>query len=131
MPHKVVIIADPGIDTAFAIALALNDPGLDVLALLATPGNVPAEQATQNVHTIIEQLDPPRWPRLGAAPPVRYETDATDMHGPGGLGGVTFPCVKKHTTVASDKQLVELVHDFPHQVAVVALGPLTVLATAL
>jgi inosine-uridine nucleoside N-ribohydrolase len=131
MPQRVVIIADPGIDTAFAVALALSDPSLDVLALLATPGNVAADQATQNVHTLIEQLDPPRWPRLGAAPPVVYEIDGTDLHGPGGLGGVTFPGVKKHTTVASDKQLVELVREFPRQITVINLGPLTVLAQAL
>jgi inosine-uridine nucleoside N-ribohydrolase len=131
MPQRVVIIADPGIDTAFAVALALNDPSLDVLGLLATPGNVPADQATQNVHTLIEQLDPARWPRLGAAPPVVYDMDGTDLHGPGGLGGVTFPGVKKHTTVASDKQLVELVREFPRQVTIVILGPLTVLAQAL
>jgi inosine-uridine nucleoside N-ribohydrolase len=131
MPHRVVLIADPGIDTAFAVALALNDASLDVLAILASAGNVAAEQATQNVHTLIEQLDPPRWPRLGAAPPVVYDSDATDMHGPGGLGGVTFAGVKKHTTVTSDKLLVELVREFPRQIAVVCLGPLTVLAHAL
>jgi inosine-uridine nucleoside N-ribohydrolase len=131
MPHRVVLIADPGIDTAFAIALALNDPALEVLAVLATPGNVAADQATQNVHTLIEQLDPPRWPRLGAAPQVIYDMDAVDMHGPGGLGGVSFAGIKKHTTASSDKQLVELVHEFPRQIAVVCLGPLTVLAQAL
>ena len=102
-----------------------------MLGLLATPGNVAAEQATQNVHTLIEQLDPPRWPRLGAAPPVVYDIDGTDLHGPGGLGGVSFPGVKKHTTVASDKQLVDLVREFPRQITVVNLGPLTVLAQAL
>src|SRR5436305_15004484 len=107
MRQRVVLIADPGIDTAFAVALALNDPTLDVLGLLATPGNVPAEQATQNVHTLVELLDPPRWPRLGAAPPVVYDLDGTDVHGPGGLGGVSFPTLKKHNTVTSDKQLVE------------------------
>src|SRR3954454_8340144 len=131
MAQRVVLIADPGIDTAFAVALALNDPALDVVGLLATPGNVSAEQATQNVHILIEQLDPPRWPRLGAAPPIIYDADGTDLHGPGGLGGVTFPCVKKHTPVASDKQLVELVHEFPRQLTVVNLGPLSVLAHAL
>jgi inosine-uridine nucleoside N-ribohydrolase len=131
MPQRVVIIADPGIDTAFAVALALNDPLLDVLGVLATPGNVAADQATQNVHTLIEQLDPPRWPRLGSAPPVTYDMDGADLHGPGGLGGVTFPGVKKHTTVASDKQLVELIREFPRQVTVINLGPLTVLGQAL
>ena len=52
------------------MALALHDPELDVLGLAATAGNVSAEQATRNVHILIEQLDPPRWPRLGAALPV-------------------------------------------------------------
>lgn len=131
MPQRVVLIADPGIDTTFAIALALNDPSLDVIGLLATPGNVAAEQATQNIHTLVERFDPPRWPRLGSAPPVTYDNDGTDLHGPGGLGGVSFPGAKKHATAASDKQLVELIREFPRQVTIVNLGPLTVLAQAL
>jgi inosine-uridine nucleoside N-ribohydrolase len=131
MPQKVILVADPGIDTAFAVALALNDPTLEVHGLLATAGNVSHEQETQNVHILIEQLDPPRWPRLGAAPPVIYDTDGAALHGPGGLGGVSFPCVKKHTPIASDKLLIELVREFPKQVTVVTLGPLTVLANAL
>src|SRR5947199_1449448 len=106
MAQKVVLVADPGIDTAFAIALALNDPDLDVLGLLATAGNVGHEQATQNVHILIEQLDPPRWPRLGAAPNVVYDMDATYLHGPGGLGGVTFSIARKHAPPASDKRLI-------------------------
>jgi inosine-uridine nucleoside N-ribohydrolase len=124
-------VADPGIDTAFAVALALNDPGLEVLGLLATAGNVGHEQATQNVHILIEQLDPPRWPRLGAAPPVTYDMDGTALHGPGGLGGITFTSIKKHSPPGSDKRLVELVREYPNQITVIALGPLTVLAQAI
>ena len=60
-----------------------------------------------------------------------YDNDGTDLHGPGGLGGVSFPGVKKHTTVASRQTLVELVREFPRQVTVINLGPLTVLARAL
>jgi len=131
MPQRVALIADPGIDTAFAIALALNDPSLEILALLATAGNVSAEQATQNTHLILEQIDPIRWPVLAAAPAVVYEFDGTELHGPGGLGGVTLPCTKKHATLPSDRVLVELIHDFPHSVTVINLGPLTVLAHAL
>jgi inosine-uridine nucleoside N-ribohydrolase len=127
----VVLIADPGIDTACAVALALNDPALDVVGLLATAGNVAADQATKNAHTIVELLDPPRWPRLGTAPAVKYDMDALDFHGPGGMGGVSFPCAKKHNTVTSDKLLIEIVHEFSRQVTVVNLGPLTVLAQAL
>ncbi len=68
MPRKVIIDTDPGIDDAVALTLALFDPTLEVIALTATAGNVFPEQATRNVQTIVEQLDPPRWPRIGAAP---------------------------------------------------------------
>jgi inosine-uridine nucleoside N-ribohydrolase len=128
---KVILVADPGIDGAFAIALALFDPELEVLCLGATAGNVPAEQATQNIQTIVEQLDPPRWPRLGAAPLVEYDVDGTRLHGPNGLGGIQFPCAQLHHAHASDKLLVDLVRLHPKEVSVICLGPLTVLARAL
>ena len=131
MPQKVILVADPGIDTAFAIALALHDPNLDVLGLLATAGNVGADQATSNVHILIDQLDPPKWPRLGAAPQVEYELDGTALHGPDGLGGVTVACTKLHSPTPSDKLLVELVRENAKEVTVINLGPLTVLARAL
>jgi inosine-uridine nucleoside N-ribohydrolase len=131
MAHKVVLVCDPGIDGAFAVALALNDPEVQVLGLAATAGNVPAEQATKNVHILIEQLDPPRWPRLGAAPPVEYEIDGIRLHGPEGLGGVSFPCAQLHHPHASDKLLVDLIRQHPKEVTVVCMGPLTVMARAL
>ena len=131
MSRKIIIVADPGIDTAFAVALALNDPALEVVGLLPTAGNVPAEQATANVHTLIDVLDPPKWPRLAAALPARYDLDGLALHGPGGLGGVTFPTATRHTLHPADKVLVELAHEYPRQVTVINLGPLTTLATAL
>src|SRR5262249_14270280 len=131
MARKVILVADPGIDTAFAVALALQDPELDVIGLAATAGNVSAEQATRNVHIVVEQLDPARWPRLGAALPVEYEVDGTKLHGPDGLGGVSFPCAQLHHTHPSDKVLIDLVRQYPKEVTIVVLGPLTVLARAL
>jgi inosine-uridine nucleoside N-ribohydrolase len=131
MARKVILVADPGIDGAFAVALALRDPDIDLVGLAATAGNVPAEQATRNVHILIEQLDPPRWPRLGAALPVEYETDLVKLHGPGGLGGVDFPCAQLHHPHPSDKLISDLVRLHPKEVAVVMLGPATVFARAL
>src|SRR5262249_15582574 len=83
-----------------------------------------------NVQTLVEQTDPPRWPRLGAALPVEYDIDGTQLHGPGGLGGVTFPCAQLHHQHSSDKLLSDLVRLHPREVTVLALGPLTVLARA-
>ncbi len=131
MPRKVILIADPGIDTAFAVALALNDTNLDVVGLLPTAGNVSAEQATANCHTLIDVMDPLKWPKLAAALPARYGTDGLALHGPGGLGGVTFPSAMRHTLHPADKMLCELAHEHPRQVTVINLGPLTTLAAAL
>jgi inosine-uridine nucleoside N-ribohydrolase len=131
MARKVIIISDPGIDGAFAVTLALHDPDLEVLALAATAGNVPAEQATKNVHTLVEQLDPPRWPRLGAALPVEYEVDGLRLHGPGGLGGIEFPCAQLHHPHPADKLIIDLVRQNPKQVTLLVMGPATVLARAL
>jgi inosine-uridine nucleoside N-ribohydrolase len=131
MARKIIIVADPGIDAAFAVTLAMLDPDLDLLGLAATAGNVPAERATRNVHVLVEQLDPPRWPRLGAALPVEYDRDATDLYGPDGLGGAEFPCAQLHHPHPSDKLITDLVHLHPREVAVVLLGPATVFARAL
>lgn len=130
MARNVVVIADPGIDGAFAIVLALRDPELNVLAVVATAGNVPADQATNNVQIVVERTDPPRWPRLGAALPVEYEVDGRRLHGSDGLGGSAYPCARLHHPHPGDKVIIDLVRQHPKDVTVVVLGPLTVLASA-
>jgi inosine-uridine nucleoside N-ribohydrolase len=129
--RKVIVVNDPGIDGAFALALAMYDHDLEVLAVAATAGNVDAEQATRNVHIVVEQTDPPRWPRIGTALPAAYDTDGKRLHGPGGLGGVSFPCVQPHHSHASDKLLNDLVRQNPKEVALIVLGPMTVVARAM
>jgi inosine-uridine nucleoside N-ribohydrolase len=131
MAQKSILIVDPGIDTAFAVALAFLEPEIDVLALAATAGNVSAEQATLNVHTIIGQLDPQRWPRIGAALPIMYELDGTKLHGADGLGNANFPAVSLHAPHVSDRLIVEMVKAEPHEVTIICLGPMTMLARAI
>src|SRR5262249_53352270 len=130
MAQKVLLVADPGIDTAFAVALALPAPSLDVIGLVASAGNIPADRATQNVHLLINAIDPPKWPRLGAALPVTYEVDGTKLHGPDGLGNVELPPVSLHQPTPGDKVIVDLVREHPRAVTVIVLGPGTVLARA-
>lgn len=130
MAQKVVLISDPGIDGAFAIALALCDPELEVVGLLATPGNVSAAQATRNLRIVLDQIDPTPLPRLGAAPDVDYGMDGTRLHGPNGLGHTDFPCVSLHHLPPSEKLLAELVRQYPDELTVICMGPLTVLDRA-
>ena len=131
MPQKVILITDPGIDGACAAALAMYDPDLEVLALAATAGNVTADEATRNVHILVEQMDPPRWPRVGEAPPVTYDVNGVKLHGPGGLGGVDFPCARLHHPHPSEKLITDLVRQHPREVTILLLGPATVMARAL
>src|SRR3954471_23849153 len=109
MARKVILITDPGIDGAFAVALALCHPALEVIGIVASAGNVNAEQATRNVQILIEQMDPERWPRLGAALSVEYDVDAVNLHGTGGLGGIDFPCAQLHHQHPGDKLISDLV----------------------
>src|SRR5262245_8232547 len=131
MSRKTLILTDPGIDTTFALGLALTDPEVEVLGLAATGGNVPPERATATLHALIELLDPPRWPRFGAALPVSYERDATDVHGPDGVGGMNLPDIRPHHPAAADKLISELARDHPGELKLLVLGPLTALARAL
>lgn len=131
MARKVVLVGDPGIDTAFAVAAALFDKELTVLGLGATAGNVSAEQATRNVHLLIEQLDPPRFPRLGSAMPIDFEINARDLHGPGGLGEIDLPVSRLHQPPPTDRLIAEIAREFPHEVTLVVLGPCTAVAQLL
>lgn len=132
-PRKVVLDVDPGIDTALVLASALFDPRLEVLAVTATAGNVSAEQATRAVQAIIEQLDPPRWPRIGAAvePDRAPAENLAFLSGPDGLGGAEFRVAELHQRHPSDKVLNDVVRSAPQQVTVVTLGPPTNVARCL
>src|SRR5437016_2647799 len=130
MAKKVLLVADPGIDTAFAVALALHDPGLDVLALVPTAGNVSAEQATVNCHVLIDLLDPPKWPKLASALPAKYEADGSALHGPHGLGDLAFSVAPRNPPPPADKVLIEVIREHPREVTVVVLGPCSTVAAA-
>jgi inosine-uridine nucleoside N-ribohydrolase len=133
MPRKVIIDCDPGIDDAVALTLALFDPRLEVVAVTAVAGNVPAERATINAQAIVERLDPPRYPRLGAATPpedVPY-IDSRQFHGPDGLGGAGLAVSQLARQHLAEKLICDEVHAASGDITIICLGPLTNIARAL
>ncbi|MEM8679487.1 MAG: nucleoside hydrolase, partial [Planctomycetota bacterium] len=50
MPKKLLIDCDPGIGDAMALAIAMFEPRIDLLAVTATEGVASAELTTRNVH---------------------------------------------------------------------------------
>ncbi len=130
MSRKIIIDCDPGIDDAIALCIALFDPRLDVLAITASAGSVDATQATTNVHAIVGQLDPSRYPRIGKAVPPESATVLNDshLHGEDGLGGCSVQISDRQHQTPSDKVMAELVRQYPNEVTILCLGPLTNLA---
>ena len=130
MPRKVILDVDPGIDDAMALSMALFHPDLEVLAVTAVGGNCPPEKATRNVQAIIEQLDPPRWPRIGVASPPdhRLPVDGRYLHGNDGLGDAELQVAELRSRHPSEKVISDAVRSAPNSVTIIALGPLTNLA---
>ncbi|HEY2412547.1 MAG TPA: nucleoside hydrolase [Pirellulaceae bacterium] len=133
MPRKIIIDCDPGIDDALALTVALFEPKLEVVAVTAVGGVVPADRATLNVQAIVERLDPPRYPRLGAASvaeDVPY-TDGRLLHGADGLGGAGFQVSKLARQHPAEKLISDEIRAAPGDVTILCLGPLTNVARAL
>jgi inosine-uridine nucleoside N-ribohydrolase len=133
MPRKVIIDCDPGIDDAVALAMALFDPRLEVVAITAVAGNVPAECANVNVQAIVEQLDPPRYPRIGSATAAESGPAVDQRHicGEDGLGNAGFAVSQLARQHPSEKLICDEVHAAPNEITLICLGPLTNVARAL
>ncbi|MEO1496824.1 MAG: nucleoside hydrolase [Planctomycetota bacterium] len=132
MPRKIILDMDPGVDDAVALCFALAHPELEVVAVTATGGNVGPEQSTRNVQAIVERIDPPRWPRIGAADTLQpLRTDARDLHGPMGLGGVELPVAEKANRHTSVKVIADEARQAPGEITLVCTGPYTNAAAVL
>lgn len=131
--NRLIIDADPGIADAVALTMALFDPAIDVTAVTAVAGNVSAELATRNVQAVIEQLDPPRWPRIGGAtaPDGGLSVSSTHLFGVDGLGNANFPIADLAHRHPAERVMSDEVRSAPDQIKIVALGPLTNIARAL
>ena len=132
MARKLIVDCDPGIDDAVALCMALFDPRLDVVAVTATGGNVPGDQASRNVQALIERLEPLRYPRIGivSSPKVTPHVDARFIHGDDGLGNQALDVSLHHHRHAADKVIIDEVRAAPHEVTLLCLGPLTNVARA-
>jgi len=132
--RKIILDTDPGADDAMAILLALNSPELDVKALTVVAGNVVVEQGVENARKLVSlagRCDVP-VARGAAHPLVQKLTTAEFFHGANGLGNVELPppaCVADQR-FAPDL-ILELIHQYPHEITLVPVGPLTNIALAL
>lgn len=134
MPQKLIIDADPGIGDAIAIALAILDPEIELLAVTATAGCVSGRQATHNIQAIIDEMDPSKRPRIGGCHDETATAELTfagtdirwnRINGPRGLGDWDPDVAELHSARDSAKLLIDLVKEYPNEITLLTLGPLT------
>jgi inosine-uridine nucleoside N-ribohydrolase len=132
-PKRVIIDTDPGTDDALAILLALNSPELKVEAFTVVPGNVNGAQGLENALKIVSlagRCDVPV--AAGAQHPLNQKLyTAQYWHGRNGLADVELPPSKcKADPRFGPDLIIQLVHQYPHQITLIPVGPLTNIALA-
>lgn len=131
VPLPVIIDCDPGIDDAFALALALRHPALEVVGVTVVAGNRPIERTARNALDLVTFFGCPEVPvSIGEAQPLRREQISATSHGVDGLGGRHIPTttVKPAAQAAIDFIVGGLEERAPGEVTIIAIGPLTNLA---
>ncbi|CAA0814314.1 Uridine nucleosidase 1 [Striga hermonthica] len=132
--EKIIIDTDPGIDDSMAILMAFQSPDLEILGLTTIFGNVTTENATRNALVLCElarRVDVPvaegNHEPLKRGPP----RIADFVHGSNGLGDISISLPKsKKSKKSASEFLVDKVSEYPGEVSILALGPLTNLALA-
>lgn len=133
--RKVIIDTDCGSDDAMAIAMALNEPSIEILFFTTVHGNVTAEQAALNTLTTIEyskSYEPPVY--LGCKEPLlRKSVFAYETHGKDGLGDIGLEA--KRLKIAEGNGIFKMIEALNEandgEIEIITLGTLTNIALAM
>jgi inosine-uridine nucleoside N-ribohydrolase len=136
---KVMIDCDVGVDDALALILAFHSPELDVKAVTGVNGNVPLEQVFENIQKVLSLIQPKSKPLIakGADRPLKGETVyAHSVHGKDGLGGAKIERKEgeewwQFYPGPADDLIIRMACQYPDEMTLIAIGPLTNLALAL
>lgn len=135
MTHKIIFDTDPGIDDAMALLFIQASPALDLLAVTTVFGNADIDTTTRNALYLKH--------RFGLSAPVYQGTDKplvrprnpspTFVHGENGLGDVDLSdhVPRQPEAKPAHQAIIDLARQYPGEVTLVAVGPLTNLALAL
>src|SRR5437868_4082959 len=133
-PIRIIFDTDPGTDDAMGILLALRSPELKIEAITPVAGNVPLEHTLPNALALLELAGRTDIPvAAGASVPLtRTLVTAAYVHGENGLGGAQLPPPKTRPVAETASEIIRrIVRQNPGQITIVAVGPLTNVATAL
>lgn len=132
--RRILLDTDPGIDDALAIFLALASPEIHIEAITTVSGNVNVDHTTRNALALLTLAGRTDIPvaRGCRYPLVREPLYAAHVHGDNGLGGVHLPEPTIHTSEEHAVDLIiEKIFQYPGEITLVPIGPLTNIALAL
>lgn len=130
--RKVIFDTDPGVDDAMALRFLTRRPEIELLGVTTVHGNADIDTVTRNALHLKD--------RFGFAAPVaqgsgvtfmnKHGTPAPHVHGENGLGDIAIP--DPITAIADGRRghrmMIDLIRDNPHEITIIAVGPLTNLA---
>jgi len=137
-PRRVILDVDTGIDDMVALLIAATAPELNLRGVTCVAGNVEIHHVARNTGKILRMVGRGDVPvSIGAARPLhRRLRTAPDTHGPTGTGYVELTGEDPelgstdYTAVPAPRYLGAHIERHPGELTVVALGPLTNLASA-
>jgi pyrimidine-specific ribonucleoside hydrolase len=131
-----IVDTDPGVDDAYALALAAHAPEADLRAVTAVFGNVDLPTTTTNARRLLGMLGRGDVPLgVGADRPLIHPTTqrAADVHGDDGLGGIAerFGPLGPEPAGRALDVIARVVETSTEPVVLAAIGPLTDVALLL
>jgi purine nucleosidase len=137
-PRPVILDVDTGIDDMVALLIAATAPELNLRGVTCVAGNVEIHHVARNTGKILRMVGRGDVPvSIGAARPLhRRLRTAPDTHGPTGTGYVELtgedPSLGStdFTPVPAPRYIGAHIDRHPGELTLVALGPLTNLASA-
>ncbi len=132
--RKIIIDTDTASDDAVAIMMALRSKELSIKAITVVAGNVPLDLAVKNALISVEKADTYDVPvyRGAQKPLFRDLVTAEWAHGENGMGDVNLPSPSKKVEPENAVDaILEIVSNNPHEIELIAIGPLTNIALAI
>ena len=129
-----IIDVDTGVDDAAAIALAVNLPQIDLIAVTTVAGNVNIDKTTENSLRVLSALGQSTVPvfRGMSRPLSRAYNDASLYHGESGVGdAVLDPSTATVSAQTAPDYIVQELRERPGEITLVCVAPLTNIAVAL
>jgi purine nucleosidase len=130
--YNVLLFCDPGIDDSLAIMYALLNPKINVVGIVSSYGNVPQQQAIQNVAYLLQLAGREDIPIIsGARSPLSGEIAIfyPEIHGEEGLGPIRPPDTVQREVVNFD-EIFKIINTYAYNLYIVDVGRSTSLAIA-